>query len=165
MGWRSQDPRSRLQNLSRIRFQVFKESTGICHTAFTTNAFVPVFCLFDLQRLDPGWVKKTGSGSGMNNRELRNKFFGLKYINHLMRIRDGKNSAPVWKRFGSGINIPDPQHCFVRYQEIRVQICTDTWHSRRLVSICWRMEMLKVAVFPVPDCAWAITSIPQHRNS
>jgi len=25
---------------------------------------------------------------------------------------------------------------------------------------CWRMEMEKVAVFPVPDCAWAITSWP-----
>jgi hypothetical protein len=26
-------------------------------------------------------------------------------------IRDGKNSDPGWKKFGSGINIPDPQHC------------------------------------------------------
>ncbi len=40
--------------------------------------------------LDPG------SGSGMINpdhryfRELRNQFFGLKYLNYLMRIRDGK---------------------------------------------------------------------------
>jgi hypothetical protein len=34
--------------------------------------------------MDPGW-KKTGSGT-----------------------RDGKNSDP-----GSGINIPDPQHCFL----------------------------------------------------
>jgi hypothetical protein len=49
-------------------------------------------------------------------REPRNNFFGLKYLNSLMRIRDqgwknsgsrirdGKNSDP-----GSGINIPDPQ--------------------------------------------------------
>ncbi len=28
-----------------------------------------------------------------------------------MRIRDGKNSDPGWKKFGSGINIPDSQHC------------------------------------------------------
>jgi len=29
-----------------------------------------------------------------------------------MQIRDldGKNSDPGWKKFGSGINIPDPQH-------------------------------------------------------
>jgi hypothetical protein len=56
--------------------------------------------------------KKPGSGSGMNNpwiilyfRELRNQFYGLKYLHYLMRIRD-----PGWKTFGSGINIPDPQH-------------------------------------------------------
>jgi hypothetical protein len=30
-----------------------------------------------------------------------------------MRIRDhdGKYSDSGWKKFGSGINIPDPQHC------------------------------------------------------
>jgi hypothetical protein len=64
--------------------------------------------------------KKSGSGSGMNNQDhisesFKNNFFGLKYLNSLMRIqgpgwekiriRDGKNSDP-----GSGINIPDPQH-------------------------------------------------------
>jgi hypothetical protein len=26
-------------------------------------------------------------------------------------IQDGKISDPGWKTFGSGINIPDPQHC------------------------------------------------------
>jgi hypothetical protein len=29
-----------------------------------------------------------------------------------MRVRDRKNSDPGWIKFGSGINIPDPQHCF-----------------------------------------------------
>jgi hypothetical protein len=43
--------------------------------------------------------KKSGSGSGMNNlnhiSELRrNLFLGLKYLNSLMRIRDGKNADP-----------------------------------------------------------------------
>jgi hypothetical protein len=68
--------------------------------------------------------KKSASGSGMNNPdqifELRNHFFGLKYFNSLMRIRD-----PGWRQFGSGIrdgkksdpgsgiNIPDPQHWFL----------------------------------------------------
>ena len=32
--------------------------------------------------------------------------------------------------------------------------------SLTVVSIDWRMEMEKVAVFPVPDCAWAMTSRP-----
>ena len=35
--------------------------------------------------------------------ELRNHFFGLKYLKSLMRIRDGKNSDPGWKKVGSGI--------------------------------------------------------------
>jgi hypothetical protein len=26
-------------------------------------------------------------------------------------IRDGKKSDPGWKKVGSGMNIPDPQHC------------------------------------------------------
>jgi hypothetical protein len=82
--------------------------------------------------MDPGWVKKSGSGSGIRDEqpgsyflELRNHYFGLKYFNSLMRvrdgknsdpgsmrIRDGKNSDPGWKNVGSGIenNIPDPQH-------------------------------------------------------
>jgi hypothetical protein len=64
--------------------------------------------------------KKSGSGSGSRDEqpgsyylELRNHLFGLKYLNSLMRIRDGKNSDPGWKKVGSGIekNIPDPQHC------------------------------------------------------
>ncbi len=29
-----------------------------------------------------------------------------------MRIRDGDSSDPGWKKVGSGINIPDPQHWF-----------------------------------------------------
>jgi hypothetical protein len=51
----------------------------------------------------PGWVKKSGSGSeirfrdeqpGSYFRERRNNFFGLKYLNSLMWIQDGKNSDP-----------------------------------------------------------------------
>jgi hypothetical protein len=77
-------------------------------------------CFFDPWISDPGWVKKSGSGSGMNNpdhiSERLEKFFEYKYLNSLMRIRHGKNSGP-----GSGngkirirdseINIPDPQLC------------------------------------------------------
>ncbi len=83
--------------------------------------------------LDPGsgMGRKSASGSGIRDEqpgsyflELRNPFFlvflGLKYLNYLMRIgirdpgwrqfgsgiRNGKKSDP-----GSGINVPDPQHC------------------------------------------------------
>jgi hypothetical protein len=50
-----------------------------------------------------GMGKKSRSGSGIRSwifRELRNNFFG-KNLNSFIRIRD----------LGSGINIPDPQHC------------------------------------------------------
>jgi hypothetical protein len=41
--------------------------------------------------------QKIGSGSGLNNPPgsyLLELFFGSKYLNSLMRIRDGKNSYP-----------------------------------------------------------------------
>jgi hypothetical protein len=66
--------------------------------------------------------------------ELRNHFFGffgLKYLNSLMRIRD-----PGWRQFGSGIrdgkksdpgsgiNIPDPQHWKIcRFAIMFISIC------------------------------------------
>lgn len=40
----------------------------------------------------------------------------------------------------------------------RVGARTRAWHSRSEVSMRWRIEMAKVAVLPVPDWAWAITS-------
>jgi hypothetical protein len=43
--------------------------------------------------LGSGMGKKSGYGSGMNNPDhISESFFGLKYINSFMRIRDGKNS-------------------------------------------------------------------------
>jgi hypothetical protein len=46
--------------------------------------------------------KKTGAGSGMNNPDhisesLETTFLGVKYLNSVMQIRDGKNSNPVDK--------------------------------------------------------------------
>jgi hypothetical protein len=56
-------------------------------------------------------MSKKSSGSAMNNPDHTSEsletifpFFGLKYLNSLKRIRDGK-------KFGSGTDIPDPQHC------------------------------------------------------
>jgi hypothetical protein len=67
---------------------------------------------------DPGWVKyqdlDPGSDSGSYFRELRNNLIVLKYLNYLMRIRYSGifwTLDPGWKKFGSVINIPDPQHC------------------------------------------------------
>jgi hypothetical protein len=54
--------------------------------------------------------KKSGSESGIRKEkpgsyflELTNHFFGLKYLNSLMRIRDENNSYPGWKKVGSRI--------------------------------------------------------------
>ena len=69
--------------------------------------------------LDPvsGMGRKSANGSGIWDEqpgsyflELRNFFLGFKYLNSLMRIRDGDSSDPGWEKVGSGINIPDPQH-------------------------------------------------------
>ncbi len=58
--------------------------------------------------------------SGSYFLELRNHFLGLKYLNSLIRIRDPDGDSsnlgsgiPDGKKLdpGSGINIPDPQHC------------------------------------------------------
>jgi hypothetical protein len=66
-------------------------------------------CPFDPWIRNPGWVKVRiwirDEQPGSYFRELRNHFLGLKYLNSLMGIQD-----PGWEKFGSGINIPDPQH-------------------------------------------------------
>jgi hypothetical protein len=72
---------------------------------------------------DP-WIRygrKSASGSEMNNSDhtfgrTKNFFFGLKYLKSFhedpgsgmetVRMRD-----PGWNKVGSGINIPNPQHC------------------------------------------------------
>jgi hypothetical protein len=36
-------------------------------------------------------------------KELKNNFLGLKYLNSVIWIRDGKKSDPGWKKVGSGI--------------------------------------------------------------
>lgn len=37
---------------------------------------------------------------------------------------------------------------------------TSAWQFSFEISICSKIAMAKVAVLPVPDCAWAITSYP-----
>jgi hypothetical protein len=61
--------------------------------------------------------KKSGSGSGMNIPDHISKCLETNFLgnNFLMRIRDGKNSNPGWKKSGSWINIPAPQHLWHMY--------------------------------------------------
>ncbi len=72
----------------------------------------------------PFWLLDPGSGMGKKpgipirdeqpgsySECLETIFLGKNTLNLWSRIRDGKNSDPGWKTFGSGINIPDTQHC------------------------------------------------------
>ncbi len=65
-------------------------------------------CRYDPWIRDRGWVNRqdSESGSGSYFQELKNQFFGTKYLlNSLMRIRDWKYSDPGYRmeKIGSGI--------------------------------------------------------------
>jgi hypothetical protein len=87
----------------KTSFRIFVEISLIRFALSTNNVG------FFKQCFGSGWVKSPNPDEhpGSYFRELINHFFELKYFNSLMQIGD-----PGWKKFGSGINIPDPQHCF-----------------------------------------------------
>jgi len=76
---------------------------------------------------DTGWVKiqdpDPGSGSGMNipdhiSESLETIYLGLKILKFFEAEQDQGSGIfstmdPGWKKFGSGIKIPDPQHCYI----------------------------------------------------
>ncbi len=53
---------------------------------------------------------RDGVHPGSYFRELRNNFWGLKYLNSLMRIRNTFDPGSGMEKFWSGINIPAPEH-------------------------------------------------------
>jgi hypothetical protein len=84
-----------------------------------------------------------GSGIGKKMRiQIRNEqpghisesletIFGLKYLNfYLMRIRD-----PGCRKFGSGINIPDPQHCIFIQLNKNIKICEELLQARMMKGV------------------------------
>ncbi len=78
---------------------------------------------------DLGWLKKQDPDPGWTTRIVFSgawkQFFELKYLDSLMRIR-----LPGWKKFGSGINISDPQHCIIlvlNRLRIGVKLITSTF--------------------------------------
>jgi hypothetical protein len=108
-----------LHNFSKIK--VIKKSQNSRNRGFSYY-----FCLIIewsgsayISQSVPFWPLDPGSGKGKNKdpdpdlgwttriifRELRNHFFGIKYLNSLMQIRD-----PGRKKFGSGMFIQDSQH-------------------------------------------------------
>jgi hypothetical protein len=50
---------------------------------------------------------KSGSGSGMNNTDHISESLEAIILVKKLKFFD---ADPGWKKFGSGINIPDPQH-------------------------------------------------------
>jgi hypothetical protein len=67
-------------------------------------------------------IKKSGSGSGMNNPDHVSESLETTFWVKIHRFFDADPDSgsgiwnlltrdPGWKKFGSGINIPDTQHC------------------------------------------------------
>jgi hypothetical protein len=93
-------------------------------------------CLFGPWIRD-GWkvrIRIRDEQSGSYLLELGNHFLGLKYVNSFMRIRDGKILIPDpgWKKVGSGINIPDPQHCRNVIRTDGMVVRTDCTKSKKM---------------------------------
>ncbi len=88
------------RNLTPQEYCVMNIRVGL-----STLSVCPLLTLLYCSVADPD------PGSGVNNLDhisySLETIFGLKYLNSL-RTRD-----PGWKKVGSGINIPDPQQCFI----------------------------------------------------
>jgi hypothetical protein len=62
------------------------------------------------------WVKTPRSGSGMNIPDHNSESLETIFWDKILKFFDADPGIsltpdPGWKKFGSGINIPDPQHC------------------------------------------------------
>ncbi len=75
------------------------------------------------------WIRIRNEQPRLYFREPRNNFFGLKYLNSLMPIRDGKFQIrdPRWKKFGSRDKHPESATVVVSLQNVysvwlRIQI-------------------------------------------
>ncbi len=104
-----------------------------------------IWCLFDPWIRDPGWVKKIRIR--IRDQDLGSYFWDLGTIfwvkilkffdadpGHGIRIQNIRILDPGWKKFGSVINIPDPQNCFV-------SLCTFCVGQPRWMSLLWQSEV------------------------
>jgi hypothetical protein len=81
---------------------------NVCKTLiYKFTLFCDFYCNFSVA--DPGWAKNQypGSGSGKNNPNQISQSFETIFGVKILKISD---ADPGWKKFESGINIPDPQH-------------------------------------------------------
>jgi hypothetical protein len=58
-----------------------------------------------------------------------------------MRIRDGNTSDPGWKKVGSGINIPDLQHCDEGIPLLLNVVYRITKLLQMLMAFAWNLIM------------------------
>jgi hypothetical protein len=70
-------------------------------------------CLFDPSIRDPAWAKtkKSRSGSVMNNLDYISESLETIFWTNVLQFFDADPGSGM-EKFGSVINIPDPQHCF-----------------------------------------------------
>jgi hypothetical protein len=86
-----------------------------------------------------GMGKKSRSGSGIRDEhpghflELRNNFLGLKLLKFFVADLDPGSGIFLTldlesekEKFGSGINMPDPQHCGRHYCEVQMMVSVET---------------------------------------
>jgi hypothetical protein len=85
--------------------------------------------------------KKSGSGSGMKNSDHIFESLETIFWVKILKLFDADQG---WKKFGSGINIPDPEHCIYAYisqglpAKSRVCLCG----HRFLCGVGWKLEGL-----------------------
>ncbi len=91
-----------------------KNSDPACHTNTVPD---PDRAVLRIQIRDSGWVQDPDPGSGMNipyhSSENLEIIFGVKILKFFDADADSGIFLalhPGWKKFGSGINFPDPQH-------------------------------------------------------
>ncbi len=76
---------------------------GFVGTVPHCSLFIPNIIHSFIRIWNPGWLK--------------NPFFGIQ----ILKFFDA-DPGPGWKKFGSGMDIPDPQHCFCGYSaKFRIQ--------------------------------------------
>jgi hypothetical protein len=105
----------RLESKPRIKRKRKKAPTGGVQTFFSVADPNPGFGVFLTQWIrNPGWVKKSRSGSGMNIpdhiSESLETIFWIKILKFFDADPDSGSGTFLTLDPGSGINIPDPQH-------------------------------------------------------
>ncbi len=105
-------------------------AADISSTSFCKTAKIKIFsAVLRIRIRDPvssafltpgsGMGNKSGSGSGMNNTDHISESLEAIILVKKLKFFD---ADPGWKKFGSGINIPDPQHWLTEFRNFQIRI-------------------------------------------